>query len=125
LAEKIEQSGFIKVLLIYISEAHTKLWPIGRTDHPDPHVDLADRLERARVFTENNQIPFPVLVDNWEGDFEQTYQAWPDKYFLLDENQKIMAQSTYHKSGDLDGRIQTDCTVLLEQLLSEGVVGAT
>ena len=118
LAEKIEKAGSIKVIMVYISEAHTKLWPLGRSDHPDPQVDLTDRLERARIFTETNKIPFPVFVDTWEGDFERTYQAWPDKYFLLDENHRILTQSTYHKTGDADGLIKVDCTVLLEQLLN-------
>ena len=117
LAEKIEAVGNIEVIMVYISEAHTKLWPLGRSDHPDPQVDLNDRLERANEFTEKNQIPYTVLVDTWEGDFEKIYQAWPDKYFLLDENQQIVTQSTYHKNGSLDGQIKVDCTEVLEKLL--------
>lgn len=115
------------MVLIYINEAHTSLWPLGFTDHPEPQVSQLDRLERAKSYIQQenpDEIPYPVLVDRWDkgeqNTFEELYHAWPDKYILLDgQNQQILQKSEYHQTGDDNGRIKVDCVILLDQLLSK------
>ena len=106
--------------MIYIQEAHTKLWPIG-LNHPDPQVNFQDRCERARSFVDEEKVPFDfnLYVDTWDNEFSNTYQSWPDRFYLIDDNKRLLASSEYGRDGDEDGKVITDCTEILEWLISQ------
>lgn len=125
----------INLVLVYISEAHTNLWPLGLSDHPEPQKNIDDRIQNAQKFLNNNECHYTVLVDSWfdedqpqpqpqpqnkrNRNYEEVYHAWPDKYILLDENHTIIAKSTYHKEGERDGKIKLDCVDLLLNLIQK------
>ena len=71
LSEKCYRSG-IKVVLVYISEAHSDDgWPIGkefnigsfRTNCAN-YSDITTRLQRTATFVRESKCPFPVYADN-------------------------------------------------------------
>jgi hypothetical protein len=85
----------IGLILIQIEEAHTTKWPLGFVDHPPNHATFEDRIERANEF--GNKFPQfkNVYVDSWTNDFEHEFQAWPDRFVLVDENLVILEKSEY------------------------------
>ena len=98
-------------MLIQIEEAHSSAWPVGLVDQPEPHSSFAKRLEVANTFNTTEQVPYPILVDNWDNAYEQQFRAWPDKYYLIKptnglkgfkgfEGFMIVAKSTYGKRRD-------------------------
>lgn len=108
------QASDIKVVFVQINEAHSTKWPLGLTDHPEVHCDLKDRLERAQRFVEDYKFPYPVYVDQWTDDFENSYHAWPDQYSLIDcKTGKIMTHSKYSE----DAMVTNDYAKLLMELL--------
>ncbi len=85
----------IGLILIQIEEAHTQKWPLGFEDHPENHKSFEHRVKRANEF-KNKFTQFEnVYVDSWTNDFEESFQAWPDKFVLIDENLKILEKSEY------------------------------
>lgn len=109
----------IKFLLIQIDEAHSTAWPIGLINTPTPQKSFQERVERANSFVNNDQPnePFIIKIDGWNNIFAETFHAWPDKYYLIDNNYKVLSKSEYGTKGDNDALIRVDCTKLICQLI--------
>ena len=106
----------VGVILVQIHEAHSSAWPTGLDQQPEPQTCLLDRLQRANEFMAEDQPPFPVLVDTWADTFEQTFQAWPDKYYLITRDMQVLAKSTYGTRAD--ALIDVDCISLVRRILA-------
>jgi hypothetical protein len=61
--------------------------------------------------------PFKVLIDTWENDYANKYKTWPDKYYCLDKDLKIVAKSEYGKKKD--ALINVECYELIQQLIEQ------
>jgi len=101
----------IQLVLVQIQEAHTRLWPLGMVDHPEPQRTLEERMERARAFKAT--VPFHVVVDCWEDPFERRFHAWPDRYHWIGADLVLRAKSTY----TMDAKVESDCADLLASIL--------
>ena len=116
LAEKLKEKN-IKLFLIQIEEAHTDKWPIGRDYQPTNHKDMTDRIQRAQLFNEEHQVPYPILIDGWDNVYAETFQAWPDKYYFINQDKVVLQKSMYGTTGESDGKVILDCVDLLKQLI--------
>lgn len=113
----------IKFLLVQINEAHSSAWPLGLYNQPEPHKCYKDRVERAKEFINNDlkqsdnltNNPFIVRVDGWDNLADDALRLWPDKYYLVDNNYKVLAKAEYGR--DADALINVDCIELLDDLL--------
>lgn len=105
----------INFILIQIDEAHSSAWPLGLKNQVEPQKDLNDRIERAQKFKKEENVPFDVLIDTWENDFANKYKAWPDKYYCLDKDLKIIGKSEYGEKKD--ALINKDCIDLIKELM--------
>ena len=104
-------------VLVYIDEAHSIKWPIG-INHPLPQSNFQDRLDNAKNFASSHHIDenaFTVVVDDWDNLFAETFQAWPDKYYMIDANYKVLAKSEYGSKAD--ALINVDCVELIRQMV--------
>lgn len=110
LRDKLIQKN-IHIIFVQICEAHSVEWPIGNNvDYITPHKTLDERFDRADIFVQkyfnNNDIPineygpFHLLVDTFDDIFESTFQAWPDKFYLLDKEKRLISTSTYGAKKD-------------------------
>ena len=106
----------INFILIQIDEAHSSAWPTGLKNTPQPQKSLDDRIERAIQFIKNDNPPFEILVDTWENAFATKYKTWPDRYYCLDKNLKIIAKAEYGAKGE--ALINKDCCEFIEELMS-------
>jgi hypothetical protein len=85
----------IGLILIQIEEAHTKKWPLGFLDHPENHNTFENRVSRANEFVKRFTKFENVYIDGWNNIFEETFQAWPDRFVLVDKDLKILEKSEY------------------------------
>jgi hypothetical protein len=104
-------------ILIQIDEAHSSAWPIALENQPEPQKNIEERLDRANKFVIDDFVPFPVYCDVWENDFAETYQAWPDKYYMFDSTLTVLQKSEYGYEGDKNALIEVDCLDLIKKLL--------
>jgi hypothetical protein len=116
LSEDLKKKN-IKLFLIQIEEAHTDKWPIGREYQPKNQKDFNDRVERAQKFNEKEKCPYPILIDSWENTYGNTFQAWPDKYYFVDKNKKVLQKALYNTQNEKDGKVIVDCVDLLKKFL--------
>lgn len=120
ISDKIKKNK-INLILIQISEAHTTAWPMAIEEHfpidkVDPQKSFEDRVKRANEFVEKFDPPYSVFIDSWNNYYDEIYQAWPDKYFLIDKNMKICAMSTYN---DREATVDVDCVDVLKNLINK------
>lgn len=71
------------------------------SDHPDNHKDFEDRLTRAVAFREKYGIKFELYVDYWSNEFENLFQAWPDKYYLIDSDKKVLERCEHNEEAQI------------------------
>jgi len=107
----------LRVIFIYINEAHSSKWPIGRDYQPEPQKSIQERIDRAKEFKKLHDWPYEIFVDTWENKFEELFHAWPDKYYLLDRDLKIVAKSTYGTEAHNDGVVEVDSTEIIENFI--------
>lgn len=105
----------IGLILIQIEEAHSVKWKTGFVDHPENHKSFEHRLQRAMKFKTKYSQFENVYVDNWTNDFENIFQAWPDKFVFVNKELQLLEKSEY----DMDAVITTDYTKLIEQCINE------
>ncbi|CAF3320554.1 unnamed protein product [Rotaria socialis] len=82
----------IKLVAIYIAEAHSKdEWPVGETiSCVEQPKTLEERLENARRFKKNFNFEMPMLVDDMNNTFHNTYGSWPFRFFVIYEGQLLL-----------------------------------
>ena len=110
----------IKFILIQIDEAHSTAWPIGLENTPKPQENFDERVERATHFININKPndPFIVKIDGWNNIFAETFRAWPDKYYFINNSYKVLSKSQYGTKGTEDALIKIDCTELICDLIN-------
>lgn len=104
----------IELILIYINEAHSTLWPIGLEDHPEPQKNLDERIERAKKIKYENNIPYKIYVDTWENKFDDLFRAWPDQYYYVNSDGVIIEKSKYENGKSY---VDNDCYDMLCEIL--------
>ena len=114
-AEKMADKG-IGIILVQIHEAHSSAWPTGLANQPAPQTCLMDRMARAKELIDEDQPPFPIFVDTWEDGFEQVFHAWPDKFYLIDRDMRILRKSTY--GAHSDALIDEDCIQIVRRMIA-------
>ena len=114
LLPKLKENN-ISLMLVQINEAHTKKWPLGMNDHPDEQKTFEDRINRANEFiTLYPSFSEYIYIDNWNNDFENTFKAWPDKYYFINDKYEVLNMSEY----DLNAVVINDYTDLLNEFIS-------
>ncbi len=105
----------IGLILVQINEAHSTLWPNGLKNTPLPQKSFEERVDRANKFVTEEKCPFDVFIDDWENNFDNKFRAWPDKYYCVDDQLKIIETSSYGTKKD--ALIDKDCLDLIKELL--------
>lgn len=83
LADKYQERA--NFLGIYITEAHAAdEWPIGPTiSFCSQPKSINERCQLAKKFVDENEIKFNVMVDSMDNSFENTFAAWPVRFYVI------------------------------------------
>jgi peroxiredoxin len=100
----------IEFLFIYVREAHPG------AELP-PHHSMEDKARAAMLLREQEQINFPILVDELGGEVHRRYGALPNASFLIDKSGRIAYRSLASHSGSLGAAIEE----LLERQKERGL----
>ena len=92
---------------------------MGLENEPDVHKSLKDKVTKIEKYINEDNPPFPVFIDSFEGEFEELYQAWPDKYYLVNNDKKILITSEYSKYKE--AVINYDCLFLLHDIVNNNI----
>ena len=87
-----DRAAFVTV---YIKEAHpTDEWQMksNQTEnicYAQPQT-MEQRLAIANDFVKRFDYPMPMLVDGMDNTADQVYAGWPERIYVIDENNKIV-----------------------------------
>ncbi len=100
----------VEFLFIYVREAHPG------AELP-AHHSIADKARAAMLLREQEQIDFPILVDELGGEVHRKYGALPNASFIVDKSGRIAYRSMASHSSSLGAALEE----LLERQKERGV----
>ena len=109
LASEFSRSD-VEFLFIYVREAHPG------ADLP-PHRSLDDKRRAAQLLRQQEQIEFPVLIDELGGEIHRKYGALPNASFLIDKSGRVAYRSLASHGPSLGAALEE----LLERQKEDGV----
>jgi len=89
----------VEFLFIYVREAHPG------SDLP-AHHSLEDKQRAALLLREQEQISFPVLVDDLGGETHRKYGALPNASFIVDKSGRIAYRSLASHGSSLGSALE-------------------
>lgn len=94
----------VEFLLVYVREAHpTDGWQVARNEKEGVLLESAKTYEQkdehATSCARTLGITFTTLVDGMDNAVEQAYTAWPDRYYLIGKDGKIVAKGAPGPAG--------------------------
>ncbi len=109
LASEFSRSD-VEFLFLYVREAHPG------ADLP-PHRSMDDKRRAAQLLRQQEQIEFPVLIDELGGEIHRKYGALPNASFLIDKSGRIAYRSLASHGPSLGAAIEE----LLERQKEDGI----
>lgn len=83
-------SRIVNFLVIYIAEAHAiDEWPVGDPLKIMQPISTIERVGIASKFKKDYNFLLPMLVDTVQNEFEQTYSAWPIRFYVIHEDKIV------------------------------------
>ncbi len=91
-------------LLVYVREAHpTDGWQVPRNEKEGVLLESAKTYEQkddhATSCARTLGITFPTVVDGMDNAVETAYTAWPDRYYLMGINGRIVVKGAPGPAG--------------------------
>ena len=100
----------VEFLFIYVREAHPG------AELP-PHHSLEDKTRAAMLLRDQEEIEFPVLIDELGGEVHRQYGALPNASFIVDKSGRIAYRSLASHTASLGAALEE----LLERQKETGV----
>jgi peroxiredoxin len=100
----------VEFLFIYVREAHPG------AELP-AHHSIADKARAAMLLREQEQIDFPILIDELGGEIHRQYGARPNASFIIDKSGRVAYRSLASHTGSLGAALEE----LLERQKERGV----
>jgi hypothetical protein len=100
----------VEFLFIYVREAHPG------ADLP-PHHSIEDKARAAMLLRDQEQITFPILIDELGGEVHRRYGALPNASFIVDKSGLVAYRSLASHSASLGAALEE----LLERQKERGV----
>ncbi len=100
----------VAFLFVYVREAHPG------ADLP-PHHSIEDKVRAAMLLREQEQIDFPILIDELGGEVHRRYGALPNASFVIDKSGRVAYRSLASHGHSLGAALEE----LLERQKERGV----
>jgi len=76
---------------VYIEEAHADdEWPLSKEFKIKQHKTKEERVTAAQRMVGEFGSEIAVLVDSMANDFNRQFSVWPERWFLLDTEGKLI-----------------------------------
>jgi alkyl hydroperoxide reductase subunit AhpC len=100
----------VEFLFIYVREAHPGV-------ELPPHHSIEDKARAAMLLRDQEQIDFPILIDELGGEVHRRYGALSNASFIVDKSGRVAYRSLASHSGSLGAALEE----LLERQKESGV----
>ncbi|MBI2684825.1 MAG: deiodinase [Acidobacteria bacterium] len=108
----------VEFLLVYVREAHpVDGWQVAQNEKEGVLIESAKTYEQkdehATSCARNLGITFTTLVDGMDNTAEKAYTAWPDRYYLVGTDGRIVVKGAPGPAGFRAAVLDTAITKLL------------
>ena len=113
------------IYIIYILEAHfvekdadghfIDGWPIGYQYNFGQTKTMEERKNMVQLLKDEYHPTIPIYIDNMKNDFQNAYNAWPDKAYVF-QNKKIQYIARNNDDGSRDTFWTDEISLLLDNL---------
>lgn len=118
-------SSIADIYILYILEAHfvekdsegnfTDGWPIGYQYNYSQTKTIEERKNMIQLMIDEYHPTIPILIDNMDNDFQNTYNPWPDRaYVFIDNKIKYIARA--NDNGTRNSYWTDEISILLDNL---------
>jgi len=81
----------IDFVCVYIAEAHANdVWPLGRHVDIHDHRNFAERVAASQILLNKFDFKIPLLYDTMDNLFDKEYAVWPERYYLVFNNELLL-----------------------------------
>lgn len=78
------------IFFVYILQAHSNDWKVGKFSHIDQPIELKDRQKLAKQFKEDFKLSIPIYIDGMDNKFNTTFGAWPHRSYIIDCDRNLV-----------------------------------
>lgn len=78
------------IFFVYILQAHSNDWKVGKFSHIDQPTTLEDRYKLALKFKEDFQLTIPLYIDGMDNTFNSRFGAWPHRSYVINEKHELV-----------------------------------
>lgn len=72
------------IFFVYILQAHSNDWKVGKFSHIDQPKTLLERHTLALKFKEDFKLSLPIYIDDMNNSFNTEFGAWPHKSYVIE-----------------------------------------
>ena len=119
-------SSIADIYIVYILEAHFVKkdddgnfidgWPIGYQYNYEQTKTMDERRKMVELLIDEYHPSIPILIDNMNNDFQNTYNPWPDRaYVFLNGKNKYV--SMMNDDGSRNTVWTNEIALLLDSML--------
>lgn len=81
--------------MVYVAEAHpTDGWQVQQNVRQGVlvanHKAMEDRIKAAEKMQQDLGLKLPIIIDEMDDKISKAYDGWPDRIYIIDQNQKIV-----------------------------------
>ena len=88
----------VQFLFVYVREAHPG-------DELPPHRSLEDKMEAAELFSQEEEVEMPVLIDKLDGKVHRQYGGMPNSAYLIDKSGRVAFRAMWARPSVLEEAI--------------------
>lgn len=88
----------VQFLFVYVREAHPG-------DELPPHRSLEDKMEAAELFSQEEDVEMPVLIDKLDGKVHRQYGGMPNSTYLIDKSGRVAFRATWTRPSVVEEAI--------------------
>ena len=118
-------SSMADIYILYILEAHFVEkdsegnfiggWPIGYQYNYGQTKSMNERRQMIQLLLDEYHPTIPILIDNMNNDFQNTYNPWPDRAYVFIDN-KIKYIAMTNEDGTRNTVWTNEISLLLDKL---------
>lgn len=105
----------VEFLLVYVREAHPG-------DEIAAHESMAEKVRAAEILREQEDLEFPIVVDDLRGSIHRRYGKLPNPAFLIDKSGRVAFRCLWAQAGAIEEALQQLLPIQHERGVDHAVV---
>lgn len=81
------------IIFVYILQAHSNDWKVGKFSHINQPLTIKDRQQLALKFKDDFKLTLPIYIDDMNNNFNSAFGSWPHRSYVITTEKKMFGFS--------------------------------